>query len=633
MDNFLHLYDEYLEKILYAVNNYSGKHSINKEKAEEWINSQPFPEAQAAARNIIKHTKYITLKEVYADIENMVKNEYKTLVEINENLEKKIVMIVGKPEKSFFFISVLAVYFMKKHNLRIPHEFKFEFTDFILNKTDVIINFDDMSYSGSQLRQFLDKSIEYNFFCELYNIVSSKNETLQNDDVKTHLKRSKETIENSSFRKSVNTFIPSLMLCFNYFGYSNREEIITELKTLLKNIQFPNINIFLISLTNKSLKKLSYFKKYMEQYYLLSTPLGDKLKYIEYINPFKITYSKKIDLVCEILSEKEMFNIAYYFTIFNMPNVFCYFDFKIADQPSTISTVLNYGPIVPSNFELISYFPYITDYKKSIEKIQNMALFGNFQLSTENFSNLDGYQKYLYLIYKYYLKDIKILKEDFVFEYNSPIKFCPFLNNCYNLKKILNNNIMNNLNYLLLNYEALDDADFEDIHQHIFYDDSNFKALNKNNLKEIFFYDFFDIDSVNKFSDKLKFVIYLLYNKYVKDTKDNNPDINNDNIIKLLIEQSSIIEKESKETIIFLEEFHNQKCGLSFYKNPDYKITYDETLSANINGGRKNMTMKKHKIKRTPKKKYKTNITKRFCKLKKSKKCNILYKKYKKNTI
>jgi hypothetical protein len=28
MDNFLDLYDEYLEKILYAVNNYSGKHSI-----------------------------------------------------------------------------------------------------------------------------------------------------------------------------------------------------------------------------------------------------------------------------------------------------------------------------------------------------------------------------------------------------------------------------------------------------------------------------------------------------------------------------------------------------------------------------------------------------------------------------
>jgi hypothetical protein len=366
---------------------------------------------------------------------------------------------------------------------------------------------------------------------------------------------------------------------------------------------------------------------------LLGFPLGDQLKYIEYINPFKITYSEKIDLVCEILSEKEMFNIAYYFTIFNMPNVFCYFDFKIADQPSTISTVLNYGPIVPSNFELISYFPYITDYKKSIERIQNMALFGNFQLSTENFSNLDGYQKYLYLIYKYYLKDIKILEEDFVFEYNSPIKFCPFLNNCYNLKKILNNNIMNNLNYLLLNYEALDNGDVEDIHQNIFYDDSKFKELNKNNLKEIFFYDFFHIDSVYKFSDKLKFVIYLLYNKYVKDTKDNNPDINNDNIIKLLIEQSSIIEKESKETIIFLEEFHNQKCGLSFYKNPDYMINYDETLSANINGGRKNMTLKKYKTKKTSKKKYKTKITKRFCKVKKSKKCNILYKKYKKNTI
>ena len=59
MDNFLNLYDQYLEKILYAVKKYSGKHSINMEKAEEWIYSQPFPEAQQAARNIIKHTKYV----------------------------------------------------------------------------------------------------------------------------------------------------------------------------------------------------------------------------------------------------------------------------------------------------------------------------------------------------------------------------------------------------------------------------------------------------------------------------------------------------------------------------------------------------------------------------------------------
>jgi hypothetical protein len=64
MSDFLELYDKNLEKILYAVENYSGKHTINGEKSEEWINSQPFSEAQQAARNIITHTKYITLKEV-----------------------------------------------------------------------------------------------------------------------------------------------------------------------------------------------------------------------------------------------------------------------------------------------------------------------------------------------------------------------------------------------------------------------------------------------------------------------------------------------------------------------------------------------------------------------------------------
>jgi hypothetical protein len=94
------------------------------------------------------------------------------------------------------------------------------------------------------------------------------------------------------------------------------------------------------------------------------------------------------------------------------------------------------------------------------------------------------------------------------------------------------------------------------------------------------------------------------------------------------------IKKEILDTYNFIELIEKQKCGLSFYKNPDYKITYDETLSANINGGKKKiMTIKKYKTKKTSKKKYKNKITKRFCKVKKSKKCNILYKKYKKNTI
>ena len=93
------------------------------------------------------------------------------------------------------------------------------------------------------------------------------------------------------------------------------------------------------------------------------------------------------------------------------------------------------------------------------------------------------------------------------------------------------------------------------------------------------------------------------------------------------------IKKEILDTYNFIELIEKQKCGLSFYKNPDYKITYDETLSANINGGRKNMTIKKYKNKRTPKKLYKVKSKKCNKYSMKNKKCNILYKKYKKNTI
>ena len=178
MSDFLELYDKNLEKLLYAIENYSGKHSINEKKAEEWINSQPFPEAQEAARNIIKHTKYITLKEVYNNIESLVKNQYKTLLEKNENNSKKIIMIVGKRDKSFYFLSVLAVYFMKEYNLRIPDEFHNEFSSFFKNTTDVIVTFDDMSYSGSQMGDMLKMSINYNSLYQLCEYIIKKyNET------------------------------------------------------------------------------------------------------------------------------------------------------------------------------------------------------------------------------------------------------------------------------------------------------------------------------------------------------------------------------------------------------------------------------------------------------------------------
>jgi hypothetical protein len=589
MDNFLDLYDEYLEKILYAVNNYSGKHSINKEKAEEWINSQPFPEAQEAARNIIKHTKYITLKEVYNNIENLVINQYKTLVEKNENLEKKIVMIVGKPEKSFFFISVLAVYFMKKHNLRIPDEFHSTFIDFNTNKTDIIICFDDMSYTGSQMGEMLKNSIDYNSLCELCDYINKKYDEYKiiNNEMNQYLKNIKEPKDMKKFdgeikilniqNKLIN-YLDKLInnLNLNYLEKDAlREEIKKDLFNLLSNIQFPDINIFLLGLNKHSLKKLTSFTKNYTYIIFLS-----KVFEFHYENPFHINYYEMIPLIEELVHEKELYYIVYYFSFMICPNVLLYYDFKIADTVSTIANVYNYGAIVPENFDLYNYFPLIK------EIIENNKI-----LLNKSFDTLNAKERYNYLIIKYYT----IPSNEPIFT-KTTISFYPFLNNCYQVYSIINDTRMKDLNYLLM--FITDDLDMEFIDE--FLSDMSVIEYSSRNISET------------------EIILFIVLNEISKNNE------------KKSVEE---IKKEILDTYNFIELIEKQKCGLSFYKNPDYKITYDETLSANINGGRKNMTMKKYKTKRTPKKKYKTNITKRFCKLKKSKKCNILYKKYKKNTI
>lgn len=592
MGNFLDSYDQYLDKILYAVENYSGKHSINMEKAEKWINSQPFPEAQESARNIIKHTKYITLKEVYNNIESLVLNQYKTILEKNEKKDRKIIMIVGKQDKSFFFLSVLAVYFMKKHNLRIPDEYQSTFIDFFKNKTDTIICFDDMSYTGSQLGDMLKLSVDYNSLCELCDYIKKKYDEYKiiNNDVTQYLKNIKEPKDMKKFDTEIkilkiqsklinylNTLIFNLNL--NYLEKDVlREEIKKDLLNLLSNIQFPDINIFLLGLNKHSLHRLTSFTKSYTYILFLSKEFE-----FHYENPFHINYYEMIPLIEELVNEKELYYIVYYFSFMICPNVLLYYDFKIADTVSTIANVYNYGPIVPNDFDLYNYFPLI----KGIIELED-----NKKLLNKSFDTLNAKERYNYLIMKYYT----IPSNEPIFIDNN-LSFCPFLNNCYQVYSIINDTRMKNLNYLLMFIK--DDLDIE------FIDD----FLSEMSIIE---YEYRDIKDT-------EIILFIVLNEMSKNNHTNSAEE---------------IKKEILYTYNFIELIKGQKCGLSFYKNPDYKITYDDSLSANLNGGKKKiMTIKKYKNKRTPKKLYKVKSKKCNKYIMKTKKCNILYKKYKKNNI
>lgn len=584
MDNFLDLYDQYLEKILYAVENYSGKHSINMEKAEEWINSQPFPEAQQAARNIIKHTKYVTMIDVYNNIESLVLNQYKTLLEKKEKKEKKIIMIVGKQNKSFFFLSVLAVYFMKKHGLRIPDEFHFDFISLYKNKTDTIICFDDMSYTGSQLGEMFETSINYNLTYELCHYVVNKYEenNINNIEVKKYVQNIKEKKIDYFKNGNTNYFYNQIAL-FRYLAINefDKDIINKELLILLSNLNFPDFNIFLLGLNNNSLKKLTYF--YRGFSYL---PLSNLVKdlNIQYKSPFNINYYEIIPMIEELVDEKELYYIVYYFSYMVCPNVLIYYDFKIADQVSTIANTYNYGPIVPKDFDLYNYFPPI----KLL--LENKQYFIDKSLETTNVA-----ERYKYLIYKYYT--IPSNPSSYT---KTKLSFCPFLNNCYQVYNIINDPRMENLDYLLLFMSG--ELDIKYINTAV--DEISYIQYHSYNDSEL--------------------ILFIVFNEISKKNESKSIEDIKDEIIN-----------EIKETYKFTEFIREQKCGLSFYKNPDYKITYDGSLSANLNGGKKKfMTIKKYKFTKTPKKKY-TAKTKKSNKgkTKKTKKCNILYKKYKKNTI
>ena len=140
----------------------SGIHSINAEKAEDWILGQTNDFRQSICRQFIEHTTYVPFKDVIQKVKNLVDQFYERLTE--EERTKEIFLYTGDSTKSFYFLSVLFLYFAKKKkrtNPDIPLPTQFvktptpDFLKMILETKSPYIIIDDMSYSGSQLHNLL----------------------------------------------------------------------------------------------------------------------------------------------------------------------------------------------------------------------------------------------------------------------------------------------------------------------------------------------------------------------------------------------------------------------------------------------------------------------------------------------
>jgi hypothetical protein len=61
-DDFLKNLDENITSLLNTMFTISGKHAINTEKANKWVNSQKTPLKRKVARHFIANTTYVTFR-------------------------------------------------------------------------------------------------------------------------------------------------------------------------------------------------------------------------------------------------------------------------------------------------------------------------------------------------------------------------------------------------------------------------------------------------------------------------------------------------------------------------------------------------------------------------------------------
>ena len=413
-------YDIYIDKLLQYMNENNGKHSINKEKASQWINAQPIKEVKNVARKLIDITVYVSFSDIHKYIEKLTTTYYKKIQDDPNNV---IHMFIGAKDKSNYFLSILGLYYIKKHKYREPTMY---FIDnpysIITSKSDTdksnykLIYFDDKTYSGGQIIMFLNK-----IMLNIYNNVCIP-------VVNSNLDININTISNPEEYTLINKILQTKSITF----INNFKQI---LYTTIKNYKYYDIVFLLLGINKIALDRIMSYN-----FYLIFNI------YKNYINindtdeiPFKILYnfyySKNYNTLDYYFTEEELFYLGYFFSLGRLPPVSIYYDHKIGDPASTFNKLLNYGPVVPVNYDIAHYwnnFKYVLN-KYTIKQI------------TTNYLIMPYTKQFFTLCYKYY-KKIATNKYQNI---KLPIKLIPFINNCNNVQYIIENPLLQHINYCM----------------------------------------------------------------------------------------------------------------------------------------------------------------------------------------
>lgn len=156
--DFLKNYPQNMVRIREALKE-SGKHEINKVNVEKFINEQLTPIRREAAKDLIKNTHYIRLKDTMNIVEQLVHQIYQRYAAMGE--VRKPYIYCGEKNKSFYFFSVLALHYIKKHGYKIPTFLKAMSQEFMHNFDAPLIIIDDAAYSAAQLAGLLGNLFYY----------------------------------------------------------------------------------------------------------------------------------------------------------------------------------------------------------------------------------------------------------------------------------------------------------------------------------------------------------------------------------------------------------------------------------------------------------------------------------------
>ena len=337
--DFVKCFPNNIKKIKKALTSISGTHALNTQNVDNFIQNQLTQMRKDAAQDLIDNTHYITLQDVFDIVEKLVLKVYENDFSKYENL----IMYVGEKNKSFYFISIIALYFIQKHKLRTPTHFIKTIDDYILIKCggNPIFIFDDVSYSGSQLATMLG-----NIYYE-------------------HVIKQQQTPPNLYIQ----------LVALNSYSLFKLEQVPT------KRIGKKNINL--------EFTKTPFQINYIPE--RLYTPIIDKIGFERY------------------------FKMALFFSPFSaldlVPVVSIYLDHKLADDVSTFTNTLMYGPIVPDiDFEII----HENDATPPTHELEfYKTLRGN---------NIDEFQKTFYRVLEEVNKDKSTS--------SSKLSFYPLIQNC-----------------------------------------------------------------------------------------------------------------------------------------------------------------------------------------------------------